>query len=85
MVKNIKDYIDKKVAIHCSTQEEWDAIIDLLKPPHCKKSYFNTNPCKGIDTVYVNGRGWNTLNNMNKDLTIYKARDFLKPKIYEVW
>ena len=28
--RKIEDYKDQKVAIHCSTKEEWDKIVDVL-------------------------------------------------------
>lgn len=52
-MKNIQDYIGKKVAIHTPTQEEFDAIralypsIDLLKPEHWNE--FKSETCIFLD------------------------------------
>ena len=28
--RKVKDYMGQDVAIHCSTKEEWDKIVDVL-------------------------------------------------------
>ena len=79
--RKIEDYKDQKVAIHCSTQEEWDKIVDLFPSDRSvEKIYWQANVNNGkSDTININGYGWSPKKHFeNTGYTIYPASDFLE-------
>ena len=78
--RKIEDYKDKKVAIHCSSKEEWDKIVDLFDNLTVKKHYWENFINGGkSDTIRITGRGWSPKEYfIKKDYTIYPASDFLE-------
>jgi len=87
MKRKIEDYKDQKVAIHCSTKEEWDKIVDLfpLNRRSIKKIYWQANVNNGkSDTINIEGYGWSPKKHFeNKGYTIYPASDFLEEKPFK--
>lgn len=83
-MKKIKDYINKdKVAIHCSSKEEWDKIIDLFNHDgisiSVSKTYWESQVNEGkSDTISIDGKGWSPKKHYeSNNYTIYPASDFL--------
>ena len=78
--RKIEDYKDKKVAIHCSSKEEWDKIVDLFDNLTVKKHYWENFINGGkSDTIRITGRGWSPKEYfIKKQYTIYPASDFLE-------
>ena len=84
--RKIEDYKDKKVAIHCSSKEEWDKIVDLFDNLTVKKHYWENFINGGkSDTIRITGRGWSPKEYfIKKDYTIYPASDFLE-RLFSIW
>ena len=80
--RKIEDYKDQKVAIHCSTKEEWDKIVDLFDSPTVKKHYWEDVVNLGkSDTINIDGCGWSPKKYYEDEgYTIYPASDFLEEK-----
>lgn len=81
MKRKIEDYKDQKVAIHCSTQEEWDKIVDVLPSGRSvKKIHWQQEINNGkSDTINIEGYGWSPKKHFeNTGYTIYPASDFLE-------
>ena len=80
MKRKIEDYKDKKVAIHCSSKEEWDKIVDLFDKPSVRKMCWGDVVNEGkSDTICITGRGWSPKEYYIKYCcTIYPASDFLE-------
>ena len=83
-MKKIKDYINKdKVAIYCSSKEEWDKIIDLFNQDgisiNVSKTYWENQVNGGkSDTISIDGKGWSPKKHYeSNNYTIYPASDFL--------
>ena len=79
--RKIEDYKDQKVAIHCSTKEEWDKIVDLFPSGRSiKKIYWQANVNNGkSDTINIDGCGWSPKKHYEDNgYTIYPASDFLE-------
>jgi hypothetical protein len=79
--RKIEDYKDQKVAIHCSTQEEWDKIVNLLPSGRSvKKNCWQNSVNNGkSDTINIEGYGWSPKKHFeNTGYTIYPASDFLE-------
>jgi len=83
-MKKIKDYINKdKVAIHCSSKEEWDKIIDLFNQDsisiNVSKRYWENQVNGGkSDTISIDGKGWSPKKHYEfNNHTVYPASDFL--------
>lgn len=78
--RKIEDYKDQKVAIYCSTKEEWDKIVDLFDKPSVKKEYWvNFINLGKSDTINITGRGWRPKKHYEDNgYTIYPASDFLE-------
>jgi hypothetical protein len=84
--RKIEDYKDQKVAIHCSTQEEWDKIVDLFPSDRSvEKIYWQQEINNGkSDTININGYGWSPKKHFeNTGYTIYPASDFLEEKPFK--
>lgn len=81
MKRKIEDYKDQKVAIHCSTKEEWDKIVDLFPSNRSvKKNYWQNSVNNGkSDTINIEGYGWSPKKHYEDEgYTIYPASDFLE-------
>jgi hypothetical protein len=79
--RKIEDYKDQKVAIHCSTKEEWDKIVDLLPSnKNVKKFHWQDSVINGkSDTINISSLGWSPKKHFeDKGCTIYPASDFLE-------
>ena len=79
--RKIEDYKDQKVAIHCSTKEEWDKIVDVLPSGRSvKKNCWQNSVNNGkSDTINIEGYGWSPKKHFeNTGYTIYPASDFLE-------
>lgn len=78
--RKIEDYKNQKVAIHCSTKEEWDKIVDILPSGRSvKKIYWQLEVNGKSDTININGYGWSPKKHYEDEgYTIYPASDFLK-------
>ena len=79
--RKIEDYKNQKVAIHCSTKEEWDKIVDLFPSDRSiKKIYWQNSVNNGkSDTIKIDGYGWSPKKHYeDKGGTIYPASDFLE-------
>lgn len=77
-MKNIKEYIGKKVAVECENKEDWDKLIKLTDTTN--PNYFDTCPSKCFDLEYL-GSYWSTTSKqgiIESGYTIYPASDFLK-------
>ena len=86
MKRKIENYKDQKVAIHCSTKEEWDKIVDLFPSDRSiKKIYWQNSVNNGkSDTININGYGWSPKKHFkNTGYTIYPASDFLEEKPFK--
>lgn len=84
--RKIEDYKDQKVAIHCSTKEEWDKIVDLLPSGRSViKIYWQNSVNDGkSDTITIGGFGWSPKKHFeNTGYTIYPASDFLEEKPFK--
>ena len=83
--RKIEDYKDQKVAIHCSTQEEWDKIVDLFPSDRSvEKIYWQQEINGKSDTININGYGWSPKKHFeNTGYTIYPASDFLEEKPFK--
>lgn len=79
--RKIKDYKGEDVAIYCSTQEEWDKIINLFPSNKNVKIFHwqdSVNNGKS-DTIKIDRYGWSPKKHFeNKGYTIYPASDFLE-------
>lgn len=86
-MKKIEDYKDKKAAIHCSTKEEWDKIVDLLPSDKTVKGIHwqeNVNNGKS-DTINIKGYAWSPKKYYEDNgYTIYPASDFLEEQYVEL-
>ena len=79
--RKIEDYKDQKVAIHCSTKEEWDKIVDIFPSnKNVKKFHWHGSVNKEkSDTINIEGCGWSPRKHFeDKGYTIYPASDFLE-------
>lgn len=78
--RKIEDYIGKDIAIHCSSKEEWNKIVDLFDNPTVKKHYWENFLNGGkSDTISITGRGWSPKEHfIKKQYIIYPASDFLE-------
>ena len=79
--RKIEDYKDQKVAIHCSTKEEWDKIVDVLPSGRSvKKIHWQQEINNGkSDTINIEGYGWSPKKYYEDNgYTIYPASDFLE-------
>ncbi|HQP00506.1 MAG TPA: hypothetical protein PL042_07900, partial [Caldisericia bacterium] len=84
--RKIEDYKDQKVAIHCSTKEEWDKIVDLFPSNRSvKKNYWQNSVNNGkSDTINIDGYGWSPKKYYeNEGYTIYPASDFLEEESFK--
>lgn len=78
--------MNQNVAIHCSTKEEWDKIINLFPSnvsvdKSCWGSIVNG---RNSDTISINGYGWSPKKHYEgKNYTIYPASDFLEKQFKE--
>ena len=82
--RKIEDYKDQKVAIHCSTKEEWDKIVNLLPSNRSvkKENYHKINN----NTVDIDGKGWASKKKYEKEftnMTVYSASDFLEEESFK--
>ena len=78
--RKIEDYKDKKVAIHCSSKEEWDKIVGLINNGNVKKIHWQDEVNSGLsDTININGTGWSPKEYyIEEQYIIYPASDFLE-------
>ena len=79
--RKIEDYKVQKVAIHCSTKEEWDKIVDLLPSGRSvKRIHWQEDVNYGkSDTITIKGCGWSPKKYYDDNgYTIYPASDFLE-------
>ena len=77
-MKNIKDYIGKKVAVECSSEKEWELLLKLTSSEH--KNYFNISFNKCFD-LEKPGDFWDISSKediMENGWTVYPASDFLE-------
>jgi hypothetical protein len=84
--RKIEAYKDQKVAIHCSTKEEWDKIVDLFPSGRIvKKNHWQADVNYGkSDTINIDGCGWSPKKYYeDKGYTIYPASDFLEEKPFK--
>ena len=84
--RKIEDYKDQKVAIHCSTKEEWDKIVDILPSGRSvEKIYWQNSVNYGkSDTINIEGYGLSPKKHFeNTGYTIYPASDFLEEKPFK--
>lgn len=83
-MKKIIDYVNQNVAIHCSTKEEWDKIINLFPSnvsvgKSCWGSFVHGG---NSDTISITGCGWSPKKYYEGgNYTIYPASDFLEKKL----
>jgi len=81
MKRKIEDYKCQKVAIQCSTQEEWDKIVDLFPSDRSvKRIHWKSSVNYGkSDTINIEGYGWSPKKYYEDEgYTIYPASDFLE-------
>lgn len=86
MKRKIEDYKNKPAAIHCSTKEEWDKIVDLFPSyKNVKKFHWQHSVNNGkSDTINISGGGWSPKKRYeDKGYTIYPASDFLEEKPFK--
>lgn len=89
-MKQIKDYINKKVAVYCDSQEEWNQMVELISKEIGIKCEPNRNYSKNttntLNLNYINKISSN-IGVSNKggypEYTNYLASDFLEDDILE--
>jgi ribosomal protein S8 len=86
-VKQIKDYINKQVAIYCSSREEWDKINKLCGYKGLTREYgaISDPDNKFVDCIHINGKGTACKTHYEKEsYIVYPASDFLEEWIPKV-
>jgi len=75
-MKDIKDYIGTKTAIHCKTQDEWDYIIQFDGDIHTKihPSWFKSG---GGDYIEIDNKEFYQETHPDSGFTIIPASDFM--------
>lgn len=88
MKRKIEDYKKQKIAIYCSSKEEWDKVNDFLGKKGLTRTYgaISESDNMFVDCIHINGKG--TANEFwykKEGYTIYPASDFLEeePKFDE--
>jgi len=76
--RKVEDYIEKKVAVECSSEKEWELLLKLTSSE--RKNHFNAsfNKCFDLENL---GDFWSISSKediMENGWTVYPASDFLE-------
>lgn len=79
MKRKIEDYIGQKVAVECSSKEEWQKILDLVGKSTAT-NYFDKscNKCIALDDITSYWSVSSKQDIISNGYTIYLASDFLQ-------
>lgn len=84
--RKIKDYIGQKIAIYCSSKEEWDKIDNLFGKKGLTRNYGDVSDLDNtfVNCIHINGMGTASKKYYEKEnYSIYPASDFLEEVIPE--